>query len=231
MSRAERLLELIQTLRRHRRPVSGAELAAATRVSLRTLYRDIASLQAQGAGIEGEPGIGYILRPGFMLPPLMFAEEEIEALVLGSRWVAERADARLGLAARNALAKIAAVLPPDLRDSLDATGLLVGPAAEAETNEATAVIRLAIRRERKLDITYRDLTERETRRLVWPVALGYFDRAQVLVAWCELRQGFRHFRSDRIVALEATATRYPQRRQALLKQWREQEGIAERDRA
>src|ERR1700752_131103 len=106
MSRAERLLELMQMLRRHRRPVSGAQLAQELGISLRTLYRDIASLQAQGATIDGAPGIGYVLRPGFVLPPLMLAPEEIEALVLGTRWVADRADRRLADAARNALAKI-----------------------------------------------------------------------------------------------------------------------------
>src|SRR6516162_4539345 len=127
MSRAERLLDLIQILRRDRRPVSGRALADTAGVSLRTLYRDIRTLQAQGAAIDGEPGVGYILRPGFMLPPLMFKEEEIEALVLGSRWVAERGDAKLAEAARDALAKIAAVLPQDLRDELDASTLLIGP--------------------------------------------------------------------------------------------------------
>ena len=102
MSRAERLLDLIQVLRRYRQPVSGQRLADELGVSIRTLYRDIATLQGQGAAIDGEAGLGYVLRPGFMLPPLMFTEEEIEALVLGSRWVAKRSDARLGSAARNA---------------------------------------------------------------------------------------------------------------------------------
>src|SRR5664279_6049005 len=119
MSRAERLLQLVQILRRHRRPVSGAHLSAELGISLRTLYRDIASLQAQGAGIEGEAGVGYVLRPGFMLPPLMFSEDEIAALVLGSRWVVARTDDALSRAARNALAKIAAVLPADLAASLE----------------------------------------------------------------------------------------------------------------
>src|SRR5438046_4123741 len=136
MSRAERLLDLIQILRRHRQPVSGQALADELDISLRTLYRDIASLQGQGAGIEGEAGVGYILRPGFMLPPLMFSEEEIEALVLGSRWVADRGDARLGAAAKNALAKIAAVLPSDLRENLDASSLLVGPGAPIAAGDA-----------------------------------------------------------------------------------------------
>src|SRR6185312_11045737 len=111
MSRAQRLLDLIQLLRSYRRPVSGAVLAGELGISLRTLYRDIETLKAQGAHIDGEPGVGYILRPGFMLPPLMFSEEEIEALVLGGRWVAERTDEPLGKAASNALANIAAVLP------------------------------------------------------------------------------------------------------------------------
>src|SRR6266705_6358930 len=118
MSRAQRLLDLIQALRGCRRPISGAVLAEALGISLRTLYRDIETLNAQGAQIDGEPGVGYVLRPGFMLPPLMFSEDEIEALVLGSRWVSERADDPLGQAARNALVKIAAVLPDDLKENL-----------------------------------------------------------------------------------------------------------------
>jgi predicted DNA-binding transcriptional regulator YafY len=226
LSRAERLLDLIQILRRHRRPVSGHALAGELRVSLRTLYRDIASLQAQGAGIEGEAGVGYILKPGFMLPPLMFTEEEIEALVLGSRWVAERGDARLGAAAGNALAKIAAVLPDDLREALDTSTLLVGPGETVAAGDAElATIREAIRREQKLRIRYRDRHGEQSRRTIWPFALGFFDRARVVAAWCELRQGYRHFRTDRIGALTLTERRYPRRRQALLKEWRALEDI------
>lgn len=226
MSRATRLLELIQVLRRHRFPVAGAVLARELGISLRTLYRDIASLQAQGAAIEGEPGIGYILRPGFMLPPLMFSEDEIEALVLGSRWVADRGDGRLSDAARNALAKIAAVLPTDLRDMLDASTLMIvpGPELAAGENELPA-IRKAIRSERKIEIAYRDLKSNETTRRIWPIALAYFDRVRVVVAWCETRRAFRHFRADRIVALANTDQRYPRRRAGLLKAWREIEGI------
>ena len=225
MSRAERLLDLIQILRRHRRPVTGQALAEELGISIRTLYRDIASLQAQGAHIEGEPGVGYVLRPGFMLPPLMFSEEEIEALVLGSRWVADRADARLGAAARNALAKITGVLPPDLRDDADTSPLLVGPGELLASSDTEFAVRRAIRTERKLAITYLDREENATRRTIWPFALGFFDRAHVVVAWCELRRSFRHFRTDRIAALEVTETRYPRRRQVLLKEWRERENI------
>lgn len=226
MSRAERLLDLMQILRRHRHPVSGRQLAQELGISIRTLYRDIVTLQAQGARIDREPGMGYVLRPGFMLPPLMFSEDEIEALVLGSRWVAKRGDSRLGAAARDAVAKIAAVLPADLRDTLDASTLLVAADAAVAAGDAElASIRQAIRSERKLDITYRDLKEAETRRRIWPFAVGFFDRVRVVVAWCELRQGFRHFRTDRIAALAPTDIRYPKRRQALLKEWRQAEGI------
>lgn len=226
MSRAERLLELLQILRCHRQPVNGRALASELGISIRTLYRDIAALQAQGASIDGEPGLGYVLRPGFTLPPLMFSEDEIEALVLGSRWVADRGGARLGAAARNALVKIGAVLPADLRDELDASALLVGPGERVIAGDAElAAIRKAIRSERKLGITYLDHDATETRRTIWPFALGFFDRVRVVAAWCELREGFRHFRADQIVALTVSDARYPRRRQALFKEWQEVEGI------
>ena len=115
MSRSARLFDLLQALRRRRRPVTAQALAGELGVSIRTMYRDIATLQGQGADIRGEAGLGYVLTPGFMLPPLMFSADEIEALVLGSRWVAGRGDARLSAAARDALAKVAAVLPDELR--------------------------------------------------------------------------------------------------------------------
>jgi predicted DNA-binding transcriptional regulator YafY len=226
MSRAERLLDLLQILRRHRHAVNGAALAGELGISLRTLYRDIASLQAQGAAIEGEAGIGYVLRPGFTLPPLMFLEEEIEALALGSRWVADRADGSLALAARNALAKIAAVLPHDLRHCLDSSALMVGPGESiAQGGIDLAEIRRAIKTERKLTITYQDNADARTQRVIWPFALAFFDRVRIVVGWCESRQAFRHFRVDRIVAFTMSEARYPRRRQVLLKEWRDVERI------
>jgi predicted DNA-binding transcriptional regulator YafY len=228
MSRAQRLLDLIQALRGYRHPVSGATLAEALGISLRTLYRDIETLKAQGAHIDGEPGVGYVLRPGFMLPPLMFSEEEIEAIVLGSRWVADRADAELGAAARTALAKIAAVLPQDLKTSLDTSSLLIGPNKAIAAGDAELpVIRLAIRGERKLRIFYVDSGGRDSKRTIWPFALAFFDRVRMVVAWCETREGFRHFRTDRISKLQLVDKRYPRRRQVLLKDWRATEGIPE----
>ncbi len=227
MSRAERLLQLMQVLRHHPGPVRGSALAPKLGVSLRTLYRDIASLQAQGARIKGEPGVGYVMRPGFMLPPLMFTEEKIEARVPGSWWVAESADRQLGAAARTVIAKIAAVIPPELRRELEASSLLVGPGDPIPAGEQElSRIRQAIRMERKLDITYRDPRGGDSTRTVWPFALGFFDRARVLVAWCELRDDFRHFRTGRILSLVMSEARYSRRRHALLKTWREIEGIS-----
>lgn len=229
MSRTHRLFELMQVLRRHRHPIPGKQLADELAISLRTLYRDIATLQAQGASIIGEPGVGYVLRPGFMLPPLMFSEEEIEALVLGSRWVARRTDKKLRLAANNVLAKIAAVLPDALRYQLEFSNLLIGPAkTNIEHNDETeALVRHAIRKEYKLQINYLDVDGNETTRVIWLFALGFFEEVHVIVAWCELRESFRHFRTDRIVSIAALKNRYPKHRQALLKQWREIHAIPE----
>ncbi len=224
MSRTERLLDLLQILRRHRAPIAGPALAAELGVSLRTLYRDIATLRGQGARVEGEPGLGYLLRPGFTLPPLMFSVEELESLVLGSRWVAHRSDDRsLAAAARDALAKIAAVLPDQLRREVEAATLLVGPerrgAGGADGVDA-ALVREAIRGEQKLEIAYRDAEGRRTTRTIWPFAIGFFEHARVVVAWCETRRGFRHFRLDRVSRLGRTNVRYPRGRAALLAEWR-----------
>ncbi|VVE70528.1 putative transcription repressor NiaR [Pandoraea anapnoica] len=215
----------MQLLRRHRYPVPGAALASSLGVSLRTLYRDIAELQSQGAHIEGAPGLGYVLKPGFMLPPLMFSEEEIEAIVLGSRWVAKRTDGALADAAANALAKIAAVLPSDLRTSLEASTLLIGPGDPLPLMIVDLTdIREAIRAERKLHLSYRDEAGRLSERIVWPFALGFFDRVRMILAWCELRDDFRSFRADRIEAMTVADTRYPRGRRTLLKAWRETTG-------
>jgi predicted DNA-binding transcriptional regulator YafY len=226
MSRAARLLDLIELLRRHRAPVTAEALAANLGVSIRTLYRDIATLQGQGAEIAGEPGVGYVLKPGFMLPPLMFSVDEIEAVVLGSRWVAARSDdPRLGEAAKNAVAKIAAVLPKDLRATVDAETMLVPRVGRDAPAVDVGILREAIRKETKLRIGYRDEAGAATDRVIWPFVIGFFEQHRVVVAWCELRADYRHFRIDRISSAVATGERAPRRRQAMLKEWREKEGI------
>jgi predicted DNA-binding transcriptional regulator YafY len=230
MSRSERLLDLLQILRRHRRPVRGSALAAELGVSLRTLYRDIQSLAASGAPIEGEAGVGYVLRAGYTLPPLMFSPEEIEAVVLGSRLVAQTADPPLARAARDALAKITAVLPDERREEVAGAGLLSARRRLlAPDGVDLAVLRRAIRAERKLWIRYRDEAGNDTERRVWPIALTFFDRVRLLAAWCELRQDFRHFRTDRIAGLAETAEPFPRRRRALMKEWRDTLGMVEPD--
>jgi len=226
VSRAARLLELLQVLRCHRQPVSGARLASGLGVSLRTLYRDIASLQAQGATIDGAAGLGYVMRPGFVLPPLMFKPDELEALALGAVWAAQQGDPGLGLGARNALAKISAVLPHELREEFEHPSMLVGPRRPGPSVRVDmGLVRRAIRGERKVRISYRDKDGRASRRTVWPFAMGFFQEVRVVIAWCESREGFRHFRADRIVSAEETGERYPRRRRSLLRQWRESENI------
>ena len=235
MSRAERLLQLMQMLRRFRAPVTAAALAEQLGISVRSVYRDIASLQAQGAHVDGEAGLGYILKPGFVLPPLMFTQDEIEALVLGARWVASRADSRLGDAAQNVIAKIEAVIPQQLQYELQSNALLIGPSPkeqipDALQNQVFEDLRVSIRRQFKTQFEYRDANDRQSTRTVWPFAIGYFDSFQVLVAWCELREDIRHFRMDRIGLLKMLQERYPIPRQALLQKWRRQQGIVPTDR-
>ena len=226
MSRTARLLDLLQLLRNRSTPITGPALAQELGISIRSLYRDIATLQAQGAEVVGEPGLGYVLRPGFTLPPLMFSADEIEAIVLGSRWVAARADdGRLSHSARQALSKITAVLPADLRERAEATNLLVARMGLTPASIDAGVIRLAIRNERKLIITYRGPDGRETQRTIWPFLIGFFEQARLVAGWCELRQDYRHFRVDRITGIEATDIRYPRRRAFMLKAWRAQQNV------
>ena len=228
MARSERLLNLLQALRRARTAVTGAALARELGISLRTLYRDIASLQSLGAVIDGEPGVGYVLRGGLLLPPLMFTEEEIEALVLGSRWVEKRADPRLASAAGEVLAKMGAVLPRELRQNLEASTLLVGRRRpQPKETIDLAVLRRAIRSECKLGLTYTDLKGGTSRRVVWPFAMGYFEEARVLAAWCETRNDFRHFRTDRMLEIAELRQRYPRRRHVLLREWRSAVGATD----
>lgn len=190
-------------------------------VSLRTLYRDIATLVAQGAAIEGEAGLGYVLRQETFLPPLMFSEAEADAVLLGLKLVSARTDPALAAAAENAAAKIAAVLPK-ARDG--DSGLLAAP-ARGETKDMLGTIRAALSAERKLRIAYADKRGAPSERTVWPVAIGFFESAEMLAAWCELRGDWRHFRLDRIARATATGDPLPRRRLVLLGEWRRsQEG-------
>ncbi len=223
MDRTERLFAVMDALRRHRRPVTAATLADEMEVSIRTIYRDVQTLVGLGAPIDGEAGLGYVLKPGFFLPPLMFSPDELEALLLGAQWVQRQDDKGLATAAENALAKIATAAPEDLRERLANSGLWVSPPPQSNSNGAALeLIREAIRDEEKLVITYTGEDGATSERTVWPFALAFYENRQVAAAWCELRQAFRHFRIDRIAAAKPEGTRYPKRRAALMKEWQMQ---------
>ena len=224
-SRAQRLLNLLDVLHRRRRPATGAELASALGVSLRTVYRDIATLRQQGADIAGDPGIGYQMQAGYLLPPLMFSEDELEALVLGARWVEGLADPELAKAAASALARITATLPRSLRLAVDTSGLFVPRNGEERVPEPwLPSLRLAIRQEERVLMDYVDADGRASQRIIWPFAMAFFDPgARLIAAWCELREDFRHFRAERVVTLVPTGRRYPVRRHVLIRRWRDME--------
>ncbi|HEX7072754.1 MAG TPA: YafY family protein [Hyphomicrobiaceae bacterium] len=208
MRRADRLFEIIQLMRR-KAPVRARDLSEALEVSERTIYRDIQDLIASGVPIEGEAGIGYVLKAGFDLPPLMFKEQEIEALVLGARIVESWADAELAEAASNAIAKIEAVIPDRLRDFMANTALLAPAHSYMEPiTFDLAELRRALRSQLKIHFRYRDFMARETTRTVRPLSLAYFGPVWLLAAWCELRDDFRTFRLDRIDQLQILNERF-----------------------
>ena len=223
MRPADRLFRIIQILRRKRRPTTAHEIAAELETSLRTVYRDIAQLMAERVPIRGEAGIGYVLEGGFDMPPLMLTPDEIEAAMLGAQWVMTRADPVLTRAASDLIAKIGVVIPEHLRP------LLMEPALQPLTSHKGPVdaidmsrVRAAIRTQGKIALAYRDENASETRRVIWPIAVSYWDAVRLIVAWCELRKGFRHFRTDRVVAAEFLDVRYPLPRARLRAQWKKE---------
>jgi len=223
VDKTERLFAVMDALRRHRRPVTAAQLAEEQGVSVRTLYRDVQTLIGLGAPIDGEAGVGYMLKPGFFLPPLMFSPEELEALVLGARWVEAQPDDGLAHAARNALGKIATASPDDLRDRIKDTGLWpVSIRGRDEPKPVLGLIRTAMRNEKALHIGYADEGGTVTERDIWPVQLAYYEGKQIIAAWCCLREAFRNFRTDRLVAVTETEHRFGRRRLLLSKEWREE---------
>ena len=226
MSRAARLLELVQTLRRHRIPVAAQSLAKELDVSVRSIYRDIETLRGQGAAIQGEAGIGYLLKPGFVLPPLMFDDDEIEAIVLGLRLAEHHGDEGIQRASDDVIAKLRAVLPRDLVAMVDDSGLIAGPPPRRppECVDA-AVIRKTIRASRKAHIAYQTGDGRPSQRTIWPIALSFFERSRMVIAWCELRDDFRCFRVDRMQSWSEIPERIGRPRMALLSEWRTREKI------
>ena len=222
--RTSRLLNLLQILRQARYPVSGYYLAQELGISIRTLYRDIATLQAEGADIAGEPGVGYVLQKGFFLPPLMFSEDEMIAFMLGMQWVSRFGDKPLAKASMEMIAKVERVVPETALEAASAIPYGVGnPAADAIADEDLGELRDAIRRERKLSIRYQKLDSEVSERIIWPIAIGYFPNGRILAGWCENSNSFRHFRTDRILVLERMQDRMPKRRSDLIKEWRHEQ--------
>jgi predicted DNA-binding transcriptional regulator YafY len=199
MRKASRLFEIIQILRLAGRPMTAAALAETLEVTVRSIYRDIAALQAMRVPIEGGRGIGYIMRPGFDLPPLMFSIEEMEAIVLSLALLDRTGDDELKQAARRVNQKIAGAVPAPLRQAMEGKALYAwGSAAQSPAGFDLGLVRRAIRHEQKLALAYRDELGRSTERTVRPIALIYYSRTANIVAWCELRQAIRNFRSDRV---------------------------------
>jgi predicted DNA-binding transcriptional regulator YafY len=216
MDKTERLFALLDALRRRRSPVTAETLAEEQQVSVRTIYRDVQTLIGLGAPVEGEAGLGYVLRSGFFMPPLMFSPTELEALVLGARWVQTLPDGELGDAARTALAKIATASPDDLRARIDDTGLW--PVSFASRRPRAPVLqqaREAMRRERAVVIAYEDADGRTSERTIWPLQLAYYEGKEIIAAWCCMRSDFRMFRVDRMSRFALTDEPYGRPRRAL----------------
>lgn len=224
--RSERLLALMQALRRRRRPVTGQVLADEMGVSVRSLYRDIETLKSLGLDVEGEAGIGFSLRADTFLPPLTFTPEELEAVVLGLRRIVYGRDSAMEAAARDALAKVHAALPKGRKDELEAVGLFVLPQTGGEVEAGVlAKLRHALRQERQVQLSYRDRDGETTSRVIYPVGIGYLEDREILLAWCTLRSDYRRFRIDGVIDADVLDDRLPEPRRTLLHRWRTAFGL------
>lgn len=220
MPKLSRLFEIIQILRAARAPVLAAELAQALEVSTRTIYRDIAALQAMRTPIHGEAGVGYVMRRGYDLPPVSFDDDEAEAVTVGLSLIARTGDEGLWKAGQRAARK--------LREATCANSGLIASiwGIPQPSGVDPARLRAAIRREAKLDLAYVDAEARPTRRRVWPLVLIYYSDTAMLVAWCELRGNFRNFRLDRIASASPLAEDFAGKGEALRRKWaRDQKAV------
>lgn len=221
MRKADRLFEIIQILRRSKKPVTADAMAAELETSKRSVYRDIAALLAQRVPVRGEAGVGYVLERGLDMPPLMLTTDEIEAAVLGAQWVMNRGDPQLAKAARDLMAKIESSVPERLRPYIEQPAAAVPPGWRTPPSAIDlAAVRLAIHAGRKIALDYRDKDNRASQRIVWPILLGYFETTRLICAWCETRRDFRSFRADRIVGATFMDERYPERPAVLRARWR-----------
>ncbi len=213
MRRTARLFEIIQILRAETKAITAEQIAEMLEVSTRTVYRDIAALQAMRTPIDGEAGIGYVMRSGYDLPPLNFDIEEIEAIIVGLSLLARTGDSGLLKAASRVSAKI-----DEVRGNTQSLQVSDWGAA-APTTIDMSELRQAIREEQKLHISYNDEQDNQTQRTVLPIAIVYYIEVVVLAAWCELRQDFRHFRVDRIMHYQLLDDHFKNSGERLREQW------------
>ncbi|MGE3673557.1 MAG: helix-turn-helix transcriptional regulator [Polyangiaceae bacterium] len=221
MTRSERFFRIVQILRRSRHPVPAKRIAHELETSQRTVYRDVVALVGQGVPISGAPGAGYVLEPGFDMPAMMLTSDELDAALLGASWVASRGDPQLARAAQDLIAKLRAGLPESFAMHIDAPPASIAPVPTIHELVDTAALRKAVRQGLMVQLTYVDLAGRETKRRVWPVLVGYRDSGRILAAWCEERNAFRYFRTDRMKSAVVLETRYPKSPALLRARWRE----------
>lgn len=231
MRRADRLFDIIETIRGSETAITAQFLSKELGVSERTIYRDIAGLQGQGVPIEGEAGVGYVLRPGFHLPPLMFNMEELEAIVLGARLAGQRKDEALERAADRVIAKIKTALPSHLAEQMERVALFAPPTYDVGHGIVDlSEVREAIRTRKKIRISYQSLPGEYTDRVIWPVAVAFYSGSTLVSAWCETREDFRHFRTDRIRAYHILEEQYSGGNGRLLAEWKAHVSSAEYER-
>lgn len=232
MRRADRLFDIIQALRVAKAPLTAADLALQLEVTVRTVYRDIATLQARRVPIEGAAGLGYMLRQGFDLPPLMFTLDEIDAILVGAQLIQRTGDPGLQAAARSVLSKVTVALPDHLRHHLDLPPIYVSPfGASVPSSIDLNDVRRAIRGRQKMAIDYIDGDGAHTKRVIWPLAVAYFIETTLVCGWCELRQDYRHFRADRIEGGKLLSETYPADDGQLLQDWLMQVRQPQKERA
>ncbi len=209
MRRADRLFQIIQIMQRQKTVLTAHEIAEELEVSPRTIYRDIQDLMSNHVPIRGERGTGYIFEKGYDLPPLMFSEEEIDAVMLGVEWVRANGDVAIQRAAEDVLSKIGAVLPND-RQALTKSIRHVIPKRELKTpiHVSMPKVRQAIRDQVKSKTSYRTPDGTLTERVLSPLMIVFFEDIQLLAAWCDLRNDFRHFRMDRFEVFEPLKERF-----------------------
>jgi predicted DNA-binding transcriptional regulator YafY len=223
MRRADRLLQIIQILRRSSGIVTAKQLADELEVTVRTIYRDMIAIEAMGAPVRGEAGVGYILEDGYDLPPLMFTQSELEVITLGMRFVDGHGDKDLRNSARDILAKIKAVIPKDMQEKLSSSPLIAPNMRDQETHDIDlAPLRRAINDNLMVDLKYCDAEAALTQRTIYPILIGFFQNTQMLAGYCTLREAFRWFRVDRIESFNVQSERYPISSRKLLLDWKAQ---------